>query len=73
MIPDGAVVAASNRLVPRLTDRVTVTLLDSRELPSVEWIAEGGAGEEAFSLTPAQRDQLIVAAKGRRFARRAEP
>lgn len=73
MIPDGAVVAASNRLVPRLTDRATVTLLDSRELPNVNWSAEDRSGEEAFPLTPAQRDQLIVAAKGRRFARRAEP
>nr|WP_042409913.1 hypothetical protein [Streptacidiphilus carbonis] len=63
MIPDGAVVAAWNRLAPHLIDRATVTLLDPRELPDVDWIAEDSADDDAFPLTPAQRDQLIVAAK----------
>ena len=67
MIPDGAVVAASNRLAPHLTDRATVTLLDPRELPNVDWIAEDSADDDAFPLTPAQRDQLIVAARNDGF------
>jgi hypothetical protein len=39
------------------------TLLDPPELPDVDWIAEDSADDDAFPLTPAQRDQLIVAAK----------
>jgi len=46
-----------------LTDRAMVTLLDPRELPSVDWIAEDSADDDAFPLTPVQRDKLIVAAE----------
>ncbi|AUG79327.1 hypothetical protein CFP65_4590 [Kitasatospora sp. MMS16-BH015] len=62
-IPDGARVAASNRLVPQLTDRCTVILFDRPERwNTAEWLAVDEGKPMGWPLTPAQElDELALA------------
>ncbi|MGW5342293.1 DUF2079 domain-containing protein [Streptomyces sp. NPDC004050] len=51
-IPDGATVAASNRLVPQLTDRCTVTLFGFPGIPlTAEWIVVDAQDPMGFPLS----------------------
>ncbi|MET8753221.1 DUF2079 domain-containing protein [Streptomyces sp. NPDC004667] len=51
-IPDGATVAASNRLVPQLTDRCTVTLFGFHGVPlTADWIVVDTEAPMGFPLS----------------------
>jgi hypothetical protein len=64
LIPDGVTVAASNRLVPHLTNRDTVTVFgypDNR--PDPEWIVVDVAVPQEWPEAYAQRQQWIADAR----------
>ena len=61
MIPDGATVAASNRLVPQLTNRCTVTVFgwpDNHTTP--EWIIIDTATPQGWPISPQQETQMLA-------------
>ncbi|MEU2339043.1 DUF2079 domain-containing protein [Streptomyces sp. NPDC013172] len=59
-IPDGATVAASNRLAPQLTDRAQVTVFGfPGSRPSPQWIAVDTATPMGWPISPLQERQLI--------------
>lgn len=63
-IPDGATVAASNRLVPQLTDRCTVTVFgwpDNHMAP--EWIIVDTATPQGWPISPQQETQMLAQAR----------
>ncbi|MER5636022.1 DUF2079 domain-containing protein [Kitasatospora sp. NPDC002227] len=63
-IPDGARVAASNRLVPQLTDRCTVILFDRPERwNTAEWLAVDEGSPMGWPLTPEQELHELALAK----------
>ncbi|MFK0203952.1 DUF2079 domain-containing protein [Streptomyces lavendulae] len=68
LIPDGATVAASNRLVPQLTNRATVTefgLPESTAAP--QWIIVDVAEPSGWPVTGSQQAQLIDEARNRGY------
>ncbi|MFF3459628.1 DUF2079 domain-containing protein [Streptomyces sp. NPDC002730] len=67
-IPDGATVAASNRLVPQLTSRTTVSefgLPGRRPVP--EWIVVDTATPQGRPVSRAQQARDIDAARARGY------
>ncbi|MEV7390431.1 DUF2079 domain-containing protein [Streptomyces sp. NPDC091215] len=63
-IPDGATVAASNRLAPQLTDRAQVTVFGfPGSRPSPQWIVVDTATPMGWPISPDQERQLIDQAR----------
>ncbi|WP_441250615.1 DUF2079 domain-containing protein [Kitasatospora sp. McL0602] len=63
-IPSGARVAASNRLVPQLTERCTVILFDRPERwNTAEWLAVDEGSPMGWPLTPAEELRQLSLAK----------
>ncbi|MFF3516738.1 DUF2079 domain-containing protein [Streptomyces sp. NPDC002573] len=63
-IPDGATVAASNRLVPQLTSRTLVSVFglgDSR--PDPEWIIDDSAQPQGWPISPDDDRRLLSEAR----------
>lgn len=63
LIPDGASVAASNWLVPQLTDRDTVTLLQTSTAtasPLPDWVLVDAGTADVFPGTPADQQATIA-------------
>lgn len=59
-IPDGATVAASNRLVPQLTDRTQVSVFGLDESrPDPRWIIVDTADPQGWPLAPRDEDLLL--------------
>ncbi|MFD8723495.1 DUF2079 domain-containing protein [Streptomyces sp. NPDC059629] len=64
LIPDGATVAASNRLAPQLTDRAQVTVFGfPGSRPSPQWIVVDTATPMGWPVSPEQEGQLIAQAR----------
>ncbi|MFJ9610092.1 DUF2079 domain-containing protein [Kitasatospora sp. NPDC101176] len=61
-IPSGASVAASNSLVPQLTNRCTVALFGTPNLQPTDWIIVDTDGDQAGFPVPAQEQARQVAA-----------
>ena len=60
LIPGNATVAASNQLVPQLTDRDTVSLVDpSSPVDRPEWLIVDTQEPEGFPLSGDQQNQII--------------
>ncbi|MFK4103649.1 DUF2079 domain-containing protein [Streptomyces sp. NPDC019531] len=72
-IPDGATVAASNRLVPHLTSRTEVTVLGfqgSRRDP--QWIIDDTGQPQGWPLSPEQERGLLADARAHGYRTVAE-
>ncbi|WP_405594040.1 DUF2079 domain-containing protein [Streptomyces sp. NBC_01410] len=54
-IPDGATVAASNRIVPQLTNRCTVTVFGSPNQGHPEWIVVDAATPQGWPISPGEQ------------------
>ncbi|QMU80275.1 DUF2079 domain-containing protein [Streptacidiphilus sp. PB12-B1b] len=63
LIPDGASVAAGNRLVPQLTDRATVTEFGLSARPAPRWIMLDTATPQGWPITAAQQADLVDRAR----------
>ncbi|MFE3765431.1 DUF2079 domain-containing protein [Streptomyces sp. NPDC059104] len=67
-IPDGATVAASNRLVPQLTDRCTVTLFGFRGIPlTADWIVVDTTDPMGFPLSARDEAHALDRARAEGF------
>ncbi|WP_030301655.1 DUF2079 domain-containing protein [Streptomyces katrae] len=63
-IPDGATVAASNRLVPQLTDRCTVAVFGFPGIPlTSDWITDDTHAPMGWPLSPEDETQTLKAAR----------
>lgn len=63
-VPDGATVAASNRLVPQLANRTLVSVFgleDSR--PDPEWIIDDSARPQGWPISPDDDRRLLSEAR----------
>ena len=64
LIPDGATVAATNRLAPQLTDRCTVSAFGAPgSRPDPQWIIVDTSAPPDWSLTPDQQAQQLDQAR----------
>lgn len=63
LIPDGATVAAANRLIPQLTNRATVTEFGLPTSPSPQWIIVDTAAPEDWPVSPARQAVLLDQAR----------
>jgi uncharacterized membrane protein len=65
LIPDGATVAASNRLVPQLTSRTTVCVFGYPGIPcDPQWIIVDQATPQGWPIAPDQEQQDVADALG---------
>ncbi|MFC1437173.1 DUF2079 domain-containing protein [Streptacidiphilus sp. N1-10] len=68
MIPDGATVSASNRLVPQLTSRATVSEFGFPGLPlDAQWIVVDTADPQGWPVSGEQQQQDVAAAEAEGF------
>jgi uncharacterized membrane protein len=67
-IPDGATVAASNRLVPQLTSRTQVTVFGfPGSRPDPQWIVIDTATPQGWPVAPDREQQLIAQARSQGY------
>jgi uncharacterized membrane protein len=63
LIPNGATVAASNRLVPQLTSRTTVCVFGYPGIPcNAQWIIVDQATPQGWPISPEQEQQDVATA-----------
>ena len=73
LIPDGATVAATNRLAPQLTDRCTVSAFGAPgSRPDPQWIIVDTTAPPDWSLTPDQQAQQLDQARAHGYSTAAD-